>query len=116
MEQKRIDCFVPYESDDQVQGTLSELTSDCHVAAVHLLREDGPGRTQTLRWIAGQATAPYILLYTKYDRLRMGYHALHRMLRVADDSRSLILYADHYVETLRVSAAPCRSSTASWAA
>ena len=99
MEQKRIDCFVPYESDDQVQGTLSELTSDCHVAAVHLLREDGPGRTQTLRWIAGQATAPYILLYTKYDRLRMGYHALHRMLRVADDSRSLILYADHYVET-----------------
>ena len=58
MEQKRIDCFVPYESDDQVQGTLSELTSDCHVAAVHLLREDGPGRTQTLRWIADQATAP----------------------------------------------------------
>lgn len=99
MEQKRIDCFVPYESDDQVQGTLSELTSDCHVAAVHLLREDGPGRTQTLRWIAEQATAPYILLYTKYDRLCMGYHALHRMLRVADDSRSLILYADHYVET-----------------
>ena len=99
MEQKRIDCFVPYESDDQVQGTVSELTADCHVAAVHLLRGDGPGRTQTLRWMAEQATAPYILLYTKYDRLCMGYHALHRLLTVADDSQALMLYADHYVET-----------------
>ena len=99
MEQKRIDCFVPYESDDQVQGTLGELTSDCHVAAIHLLKGEGPGKTQTLRRMAEQATAPYILLYTKYDRLRMGYHALHRMLTVADDSHSLMLYADHYVET-----------------
>ncbi len=99
MEQKRIDCFVPYESDDQVQGTVSELTADCHVAAVHLLRGDGPGSTQTLRWMAEQATAPYILLYTKYDHLRMGYHALHRLLTVADDSHALMLYADHYVET-----------------
>ncbi len=99
MEQKRIDCFVPYESDDQVQGTVSELSADSHVAAVHLLRGDGPGKTQTLCQMAELATAPYILLYTKYDRLRMGYHALHRLLTVADDSGSLMLYADHYVET-----------------
>lgn len=101
MEQKRIDCFVPYESDDQVQGTVSELSSDCHVAAIHLLKGDGPGCTSTLCWMAEQASAPYILLYTKYDCLRMGYHALHRMLSVADDSGSLMLYADHYVETLQ---------------
>lgn len=97
MEQKRIDCFVPYESDDQVQGTVGELSSDCHVAAVHLLKGDGPGSTDTLRWMAKQATAPYILLYTKYDRLQLGYEALHRMLAVADDSASLLLYSDHLV-------------------
>lgn len=99
MEQKRIDCFVPYESDGQVRDTVSELLADSHVAAVRFLKSDGPGRTQTLEWMASQATAPYILLYTKYDRLRMGYHALHRLLTVADDSGSLMLYADHYVET-----------------
>ncbi|MGN0234494.1 MAG: DUF4922 domain-containing protein [Bacteroidaceae bacterium] len=99
MEQKRIDCFVPYESDAQVQGTIDELAADPHVSAIYHLREDGPGRTHTLRWIADQATAPYILLYTKYDRLQLGYQALHRMLRVADDSQALILYSDHYVQT-----------------
>lgn len=97
MEQKRIDCFVPYESDAQVQGTMDELAADAHVSAVYQLRGDGPGRTNTLRWIAEQAQAPYILLYTKYDRLQLGYQALHRMLRVADDSQALMLYTDHYV-------------------
>ena len=99
MEHKCIDCFVPYESDAQVQGTMDELSADPHVSAIYHLGQDGPGRTHTLRQMAELATAPYILLYTKYDRLQLGYQALHRMLRVADDSQALILYSDHYVQT-----------------
>lgn len=99
MKEKRVDCFVPYESDAQVRETVEELKADSHVAHVHLMKADGPGKTQTLLWMAEQATTPYILLYTKYDRLRLGYHALHRMLMVAEDSGALMLYADHYVET-----------------
>ena len=56
MKEKRVDCFVPYESDAQVRETVEELKADSHVAHVHLMKADGPGKTQTLLWMAEQAT------------------------------------------------------------
>ena len=91
-----IDCFIPWQSDEQVAATLQQLETDEQVCTVHFLREEGPGNIETLRWIAQQATAPYLLLYTKYDTLQLGYHALTRMLTIAEDSNALMLYADHY--------------------
>lgn len=94
---QKIDCFIPWQSDEQAHETLESLKADEHVANVHLLREESPGNTRTIRRIAETATAPYTLLYCKYDTLRLGYHALHRLLTIAEDSGALMLYADHYV-------------------
>ena len=91
-----IDCFIPWQSDEQVAATLQQLQKEEQVGTIHFLREDGPGNIETLRWIAGKATAPYLLLYTKYDTLQLGYYALTRMLTIAQDSNALMLYADHY--------------------
>ena len=93
----KIDCFIPWQSDEQVAATLQQLQKEEQVGAIHFLREEGPGNTETLRWIAGKATAPYLLLYTKYDTLQLGYYALTRMLTIAEDSNALMLYADHYI-------------------
>ncbi|MEE1213752.1 MAG: hypothetical protein U0L04_02115, partial [Bacteroidaceae bacterium] len=96
----KIDCFIPWISEDQVRETVTQLSADEHVAAIHYLQEEGGiGSTRTIRQIAQLATAPYILLYTKYDTLKLGYHALHRLLSVAEDSRGEMWYADHYIVT-----------------
>ena len=91
-----IDCFIPWQSDEQVKGTLEGLLADENVKEVNFMREDGPGSTKTIRFIAETATAPYTLLYTKYDTLQLGYHALTRLLTIAEDSKALMLYSDHW--------------------
>ena len=91
----KIDCFIPWQSDEQVATTLQQLRQDDNVEEIHFLKEDGPGNTQTLQWMAQRAQADYVLLYTKYDTLQLGYHALTRLLTIAQDSDSLMLYADH---------------------
>ena len=93
----KIDCFIPWQSDGQVAATLQQLKADEQVKDIHFLREEGPGNIDTLRWIAEKVTAPYLLLYTKYDTLQLGYYALTRMLTIAEDSGALMLYADHHI-------------------
>ncbi len=95
----RIDCFIPWQSDEQVKGTLDELLADENVKEVNFLREEGIGSTKTIRFIAETATAPYTLLYCKYDALQLGYHALTRLLTIAEDSQALMLFSDHYTLT-----------------
>ena len=96
MEKNSIDCFIPYESDEQVQGTLENLQADDNVQSINFLRDVSPFGTNAIRHIAETATAPYTLLYTKYDTLQLGYHTLTRLLTIAQDSGALMAYADHY--------------------
>ena len=95
----RVDCFIPWQSDEQVKGTLDELLADENVKEVNFLREEGIGSPKTIRFIAETATAPYTLLYCKYDALQLGYHALTRLLTIAEDSQALMLFSDHYTLT-----------------
>ena len=105
---KYIDCFIPWQSDEQVRGTLDCLEAEPQVQSVNFLREEGPGNTKTIRFIAETATAPYTLLYNKYDTLQLGYHALTRLLTIAEDSQALMMYSDHYKAT----SPPCPPSLA----
>ena len=93
---KTIDCFIPWQSDVQVRETLESLKADENVQSVNFLREEGPGNTKTIKRIAKTTSAPYTLLYTKYDTLQLGYHALTRLLTIAEDSGAWMIYADHY--------------------
>ena len=92
-----IDCFIPFESESQAGETQRQLAADPNVAHVFFMREGGPWQTDTLCRIASEATAPYVLLYLKCDTLQLGFHALKRMLTVAEDSGALMLYSDHYI-------------------
>jgi hypothetical protein len=40
-------------------------------------------------------STPYILLYTKCFDLQLGYHALTRLVSVAEDTGASMVYADH---------------------
>ena len=91
-----IDCFIPWIDSVQGGDTERELKADALVENVFHL-EEGVGNTRSIRDIAERASAPYVLIYTKYDRLRLGYHALKRMITVARDSDALMIYADHYI-------------------
>ena len=94
---RQIDCFIPWSDDSQCVLTKQALISDNNVANVLQLTES-VGATKTIKYIAETASAPYVLLYTKYDTLQLGLHALDRMLTVTKDYDALMLYADHYIE------------------
>ena len=92
---KSIDCFIPYESEEQAGKTLAQLRRDPNVAEIHHLTEP-PFGTHALQDIAHRARARYTLLYTKTWPLELGYEALTRLVTIADDSGAVLLYADHY--------------------
>ena len=96
---KSIDCFIPWQSDEQAKGTLECLKAEPNINEIHFLQEESIGNTKTIKHIAETACAPYTLIYTKYDTLQLGYHALTRWLTIAEDSKALMLYADHYTLT-----------------
>ena len=74
-----IDCFIAWTDEQQGQATENALRAESQVANIYHLTES-IGSSKTIRFIAETATAPYVLLYTKYDTLQLGYHALDRML------------------------------------
>ena len=92
---KSIDCFIPYESEEQAGRTLAQLRQDVNVGEIHQLHEP-PFSTRALQEIADLAHARYTLLYTKTWPLELGYQALTRLVTIADDSGASLLYADHY--------------------
>ena len=82
-----------------VVGNVCLLVADCHAAG-----DLGAGHetivaadicsSDTLRTISAHARAPYVLLSTKAQPVRMGYKAVERMVRVADETAAAMLYSD----------------------
>ena len=67
-----IDCFIPWQSDEQVRGTLESPQADPNAQSVNFLHKDSPSSTNTIKRIAETVTAPYTLLYTKHDTRQSG--------------------------------------------
>ncbi len=109
---KTVNCFIPFADAQQVAATVAELKSyDYLVKTIYLLqKEEGEGSVEgcevikidgltsskTIKKIAEHADADYVLLYTKYDRLKFGVYALDRFVKIAEDTQAGMLYADHY--------------------
>jgi len=109
-----ISCFLPYADAAQALPTIENLRAEKAVAAIYLLAgpdadtaavpdgcivvpvADGLKSSAAMRAVAGAVSSDYLLLYTKYNKLVPGYHALERMLRIAADSGAGMLYADSY--------------------
>jgi len=113
MTSKTIDCYLPCADSPTLQQNIATLracdgvrrivvlcpagenvvTADgCEVMPI----DDGLVSTATMQAIARHAAADYTLLYIKADVLQVGYRSLQRMVQVADDTASALVYADHY--------------------
>ena len=106
-----IHCFVPFADEAQVKATVEALKQSDLVTKITLLATEATeapvlgcdvivteslNASSTMKKIAEAATADYILLYTKYNKLVPGYFALERFARLAEDSQSGMLYSDSY--------------------
>lgn len=111
MEEKRINCFVPFLSVVQAEQTVQNLKRCGRVKEIYLLsavpdQEEIEGckmlvtgslcGTEACRAIAQYADTSYTLLYTSYMPLEPGLFALERMSAIADDTEAGMLYADRY--------------------
>lgn len=107
----KINCFIPFQSANQVKATVASLKSSHLVNKIYLLDDnnneeqvdgcevlkiDSLRSTATIKKIAEKSDAAYSLIYTKSADLRMGMFALDRMLQIANDSNAGLVYADHY--------------------
>lgn len=108
---RRINCFIPYGDIEAARLTVARLaesslvgriyliTNEPHAKALYpgyLLHAESLRSTECLREIAGYADTDYTLIYTKADELRLGQYALERLVAIADDTRSGMVYSDHY--------------------
>lgn len=106
-----INCFLPYADEAQVKTTVEGLKESALVTKIFLLATNADAKpvegcelisidslnsSATMKKIADAADADYILLYTKYNNLVMGYFALDRFVKLAQDSNAGMLYADSY--------------------
>ena len=106
-----INCFLPYADENQVKATVEGLQASELVTKIFLLATDanlpalpgtevvaidGLNSSATMKKIAEKAEGEFILLYTKYNNLVMGYFALDRFVKLAKDSKAGMLYADYY--------------------
>jgi len=107
-----IDCFIPLAGEAQIKQTLAGL-KDCEsVNAIYVLASEemiesmyagypvikiaSLRSTEAVKEIAACSKAAYTLIYTKQTKLELGYFALERMARIAEDSGAGLVYADHY--------------------
>lgn len=108
----KLNCFIPYQSGEQVSETLNNLQKETLVNKIFLLKtpsdsEDVPHScevvdvpsiksTVAMKQIAALSDAEYTLIYIKYTVLSFGAFALERMIALADDSGAAMVYADHF--------------------
>ena len=111
---KNINAFIYYAQSEQASKTVAELKQSPLIASIYMVttnKELQPldgceliyveafQSTETIKKIARFSTTDYSLIYLKSTALKLGYFALDRMIRIADDSQAGMVYADYYAET-----------------
>lgn len=111
---QKIDAFILFTDSEQAKKTVEELKQSERIQRIYLLTPDENTiipegcekividqlqSTGTIRKIARESQTDYTLIYLKPSALRLGYFALERMARIADDTRAGMVYADYYAVT-----------------
>jgi len=107
----KLDAFILFTEPQQTKITIDELRQSDSVDKIWLLTPEGSKETikgcknihidslfssETVRKIAQKSKHIYTLIYLKSSALKLGYFALERMMRIAEDSAAGIVYADYY--------------------
>lgn len=108
---KKINAFILFTQPEQAAKTVTELQQSDLVEKIYLLTPENVKETidgceniaisalqstETIQKIAEKSSADYTLIYQKSTVLKLGYFALERMLRIADDTSAGMVYADYY--------------------
>ena len=91
---QKIEIFWPCESAGQLQEMTDALQRETLVKCVTLLEMQPVQQMATLRRIADEATADYVLLSQKTTPVQMGQRALERMFRTAVETGAVMVYSD----------------------
>ena len=106
-----INAFILYTQHEQAAKTVVGLKQSEFIGKIYLLATDTSLKpidgceiiaidsiqsTETIRKIAEKSTADYSFIYLKSTVLQLGYFAVERMLRIANDSRAGMVYADYF--------------------
>lgn len=114
---KKVDVFLVWTECEAMRNTIKELSEEDIVGNVYLLNYETDGEaarsipskckplaaetltaTKLFRTIARKAAARYVALFLKPVVFRPGYRCMERMAGVAEDTQSLLVYADRYEE------------------
>ncbi|MDR2806065.1 MAG: hypothetical protein LBB85_10620, partial [Dysgonamonadaceae bacterium] len=109
---KIITCFLPYSTEKNTKNTVTGLRTCSAIGdiiVIHTNKQEvvlpegckslvagSLQQTQTLKALAGEIHTAYTLLYTQSLPLQLGAYAIERLLQVADDTQSGLLYTDCY--------------------
>ena len=96
---QKIDIFIPCSNASLFSDTAEKLNKEKTLKRLHLLEGEPITAMSTLRDIAKEASAEYILLSQKSTPFTLGWHALERMIHAATDTGAALVYADHYTVT-----------------
>lgn len=110
---KKISCFLPQGEVADLRSTLEELEQNQYVEKIFvfgspeaealagfekasLAGASSIQSTEGVKKLADLSETEYVLIYTKTLPLKLGAFALERMLQVAVNTGSGMVYADHY--------------------
>lgn len=108
---KKIDAFVLFTDPEQTSITVAQLQQYESIGKIYLLKSEGATgnvkgcytididileSSNTIKKIAKKTSNSFTLLYRKSTVLNLGYFALQRMVRVAQDSGASMVYSDYY--------------------
>ena len=108
---KKIDAFILYTQPEQAVKTVNQLRQSEYINNIYLLAPqkgmqnidgceiieiDSIQSTQTVQKIALKSKADYTLIYQKPTVLQLGYFALERLIKIAEDASAGMVYADYY--------------------
>ena len=112
---KKISCFLAYSSSETMASLMAQLPMGkgeivdqvFFLAAQSVAVEGIPEQAKVLQGtgllasdmmqlMAKFTEADYVLFYMKSSPLTLGYHALERMIQVAEQTGVAMVYADHY--------------------
>ena len=93
---QKIDIFWPCESARLMKDAMNSLLKEKVVKSVKLLEMQHVQQMATLRQIAEEATAEFVLISQKTTPVVLGQRALERLLRTAIETNAALVYADHY--------------------
>ncbi len=92
----RINSYFYSPDSEIVTQNLAEFHQQNEIAGVKSIK-NSLAATSTLKEIASNATAEYILLFNKTNAISLGQFALERFIRIAEDTQASMVYSDYQV-------------------